>query len=102
MPPTGSVYGAREIRHGTLRGKEVDIIIDGRRCLIGNNHGGINGWPDPDAIYRVATVIELVRLASRTHSAWPAPRHCLWAASANHRYEPARRLARQCASQTAR
>lgn len=28
--------------------------IDGRRFLIGNNHGGINGWVGPHAIYGIA------------------------------------------------
>lgn len=32
--------------------------IDGRRCLIGNNRGGVNGWAGPDAIYGIATAIE--------------------------------------------
>ena len=32
--------------------------IDGRRFLIGNNHGGVNGWAGPRAIYGIATKIE--------------------------------------------
>lgn len=32
--------------------------IDGQRFLIGNNHGGINGWVGPHAIYGIATKIE--------------------------------------------
>jgi phage repressor protein C with HTH and peptisase S24 domain len=32
--------------------------VDGRRFLIGNNHGGINGWVGPQAIYGIATRIE--------------------------------------------
>ena len=32
--------------------------IDGRRFLIGNNHGGINGWAGPRAIYGIAVKIE--------------------------------------------
>ena len=28
--------------------------IDGQRFLIGNNHGGINGWVGPHAIYGIA------------------------------------------------
>ena len=32
--------------------------VDGRRFLIGNNHGGINGWIGPHAIYGIATRIE--------------------------------------------
>jgi len=31
---------------------------DGSRFLIGNNHGGINGWVGPSAIYGIATTIE--------------------------------------------
>ncbi len=31
---------------------------DGRRFLIGNNHGGVNGWVGPHAIYGIATKIE--------------------------------------------
>ena len=27
---------------------------DGRRFLIGNNRGGVNGWVGPDAVYGVA------------------------------------------------
>jgi hypothetical protein len=33
--------------------------VDGRRFLIGNNHGGINGWIGPHTIYYgIATRIE--------------------------------------------
>jgi hypothetical protein len=32
--------------------------VDGRRFLIGNNRGGINGWVGPHAIYGIATRIE--------------------------------------------
>jgi len=32
--------------------------IDGCRCLIGNNHGGVNGWAGPDAVYGIAVAIE--------------------------------------------
>ena len=32
--------------------------IDGRRFLIGNNHGGVNGWVGPRAIYGIATEID--------------------------------------------
>ncbi len=32
--------------------------IDGQRFLIGNNHGGVNGWAGPQAIYGIATKIE--------------------------------------------
>jgi hypothetical protein len=32
--------------------------IDGQRFLIGNNHGGINGWAGPAAVYGVATRID--------------------------------------------
>jgi phage repressor protein C with HTH and peptisase S24 domain len=32
--------------------------IDGQRFLIGNNHGGINGWVGPHAIYGIATEIK--------------------------------------------
>jgi phage repressor protein C with HTH and peptisase S24 domain len=32
--------------------------VDGRRFLIGNNHGGINGWVGPQTIYGIATRIE--------------------------------------------
>ena len=32
--------------------------IDGRRFLIGNNHGGINGWVGAHAVYGRATRIE--------------------------------------------
>ena len=32
--------------------------VDGRRFLIGNNHGGVNGWVGPHAIYGIATRIE--------------------------------------------
>ena len=32
--------------------------VDGRRFLIGNNHGGTNGWVGPQAIYGIATRIE--------------------------------------------
>ncbi len=31
--------------------------IEGQRCLIGNNHGGINGWVGPRAIYGIAIKI---------------------------------------------
>lgn len=31
---------------------------DGPRFLIGNNHGGINGWVGPSAIYGIAISIE--------------------------------------------
>lgn len=31
---------------------------DGSRFLIGNNHGKINGWVGPSAIYGIATGIE--------------------------------------------
>jgi len=32
--------------------------IDGQRFLIGNNHGGINGWTGPRAVYGIATGVE--------------------------------------------
>lgn len=32
--------------------------IDGQRFLIGNNHGSINGWVGPHAIYGIAIRIE--------------------------------------------
>jgi hypothetical protein len=32
--------------------------IDGKRCLIGNNHGRINGWAGPHAVYGIAVAIE--------------------------------------------
>ena len=32
--------------------------VEGRRFLIGNNYGGINGWVGPHAIYGIATRIE--------------------------------------------
>ena len=32
--------------------------VDGQRFLIGNNHGGINGWVGPHAVYGIATQIE--------------------------------------------
>ncbi len=32
--------------------------IEGERYLIGNNHGGINGWVGTDNIYGIATRVE--------------------------------------------
>lgn len=32
--------------------------IDGQRFLIGNNHGGINGWVGAHCIFGIATRIE--------------------------------------------
>lgn len=44
-----------------VRGRVVLHLIkaiDGQRCLIGNNHGHINGWAGPAAVYGIATAIE--------------------------------------------
>ncbi len=34
---------------------------DGKRLLIGNNRGGVNGWVGPSAIYGKAVQIEQIR-----------------------------------------
>lgn len=32
------------------------LACDGDRVLIGNNHGGINGWVTADSVYGLATL----------------------------------------------
>jgi hypothetical protein len=56
--------GTAQLRTGDLvrvRGRvylHLIKAIDGKRFLIGNNHGGINGWVGPQCIYGIATRIE--------------------------------------------
>jgi hypothetical protein len=59
------------VRPNTLRVGDIVLVrvrgrvvlhliraIDGQRCLIGNDHGHINGLAGPAAVYGIATAIE--------------------------------------------
>lgn len=62
--PSQSGYSEQELREepvatvGAPSAKELPLEQYGRRFLIGNNHGHVNGWVSANSIYGIAIAIE--------------------------------------------
>ena len=56
-PPASAGVLVGDVVLVRVRGRVLLHLVkaaDGRRFLIGNNRGGVNGWVGPDAVYGVA------------------------------------------------